>query len=137
MGRILAVDFGTKKMGLAMSDPMKITAQPFEVIEVISLKKTANRIAEIVREYQVEEVILGMPYTSTGEISRTGEDVTAFAEMLKKRINVPVKFIDERMTTMGARRVLDEAGIKRKKHKKVIDKIAATYLLEGYLKSLR
>ena len=137
MGRILAIDYGDKRMGVALSDPMKITAQPFEVIEVVSFKKAANRIVEIAREKDVELIILGMPYTSTGEEGETAKKVRDFASLLEKRTNIPIKFVDERMTTMGVTRVLKEAGVKREKRKKVVDKLAATYLLEGYLESLR
>ena len=137
MGRIMAVDFGEKRIGIALSDPMKITAQPFEVIEVVSFKKAANRIAEIVKEKEVEEIIFGMPYTSTGKEGEMAGKVRDFAELVERRVNVPIKFVDERMTTRGVARVLDEAGVKKGKKKKVIDKLAATYLLEGYLESLK
>ncbi len=137
MGRIMAVDYGERRIGIALSDPLKITAQPYDVIEVISEKKAANRIAEIVKEKEVEEVIIGLPLSSTGGDTKIGEKVKVFAELVKRRVNVPVKLVDERMTTRGAVRVLDEFGVKREKRKKIIDKLAATYLLEGYLESLR
>ncbi len=137
MGRVLAIDYGEKRMGIALSDPLKITAQPFETIEVVSLKKAANEIASLVKREDVEEIILGMPYRADGSEGDMAKRVREFAEMLEKRVRVPVKFVDERMTTRAVERMLIEGGVNREKRKKVKDKLSATYLLEGYLESLR
>ena len=137
MGRILAIDYGEKRIGLALSDPMKITAQPFSVIEVISFKKAANEIAMIVSEKDVEEIIIGMPYRSDGSEGEMAQRVREFAALLEKRVRVPLRFVDERMTTRAVERILIEGGVKRDKRKKVKDKLSATYLLEGYLESIR
>ncbi len=135
MGRILAIDYGEKRIGLALSDPMKITAQPFSVINVISFKRAANDIAKIVDERDIEEIIIGMPYKADGGEGEMALKVRDFASLLEKRVKVPIKFIDERMTTKAVDRVLIEGGIRKEKRRGIRDKLAATYLLEGYLES--
>ncbi|WP_003541932.1 Holliday junction resolvase RuvX [Desulfotomaculum nigrificans] len=134
--RVMGLDVGDKTIGVALSDPLGWTAQALEVIRRgDNLDKDLNRLAEIVQEYQVEQILVGLPKNMNGTLGPQGEKVLAFIERLKERINLPVKTWDERLSTVAAERALLEADVSRSKRKKVIDKMAAAVILQGYLDS--
>ena len=134
--RILGLDFGSKTTGVAVSDPMGWTAQGLEIIrrqEEEHLKATLKRIAEICEEYKVEKIVLGLPKNMNNTLGERGEKTLAFKEKLEARLHLPVETWDERLSTVAAENVLLEADMSRKKRKGVIDKLAATIILQNYL----
>jgi putative Holliday junction resolvase len=134
--RIIGLDYGTKTVGVAISDPLGITAQGLETItrkESNKLRKTLARIEEVIDEYGVEEIVLGFPKNMDNSIGERALDCQNFAEMLERRTGLPVVLWDERLTTVSADRVLMESGVRRENRKAVIDKIAAVFILQGYL----
>lgn len=134
--RILGLDFGTKTTGVAVSDPMGWTAQGLEIIrrqEEEHLKATLNRIAELCAEYKVEKIVLGLPKNMNNTLGERGEKTLLFKEKLEAKIKLPVEMWDERLSTVAAESVLLEADMSRKKRKNVIDKLAATIILQNYL----
>ena len=134
--RILGLDFGSKTTGVAVSDPMGWTAQGLEIIrrqEEEHLKATLNRIAQICEEYKVEKIVLGLPKNMNNTLGERGEKTLLFKEKLEARLRLPVETWDERLSTVAAENVLLEADMSRKKRKNVIDKLAATIILQNYL----
>lgn len=134
--RILGLDFGTKTTGVAVSDPMGWTAQGLEIIrrkEDEHLKATLNRIAELCIEYKVERIVLGLPKNMNNTLGERGEKTLLFKEKLEAKVKLPVEMWDERLSTVAAESVLLEADMSRKKRKNVIDKLAATIILQSYL----
>lgn len=138
--RILGLDYGTKTTGVAVSDPMGWTAQGLEIIrrqEEEHLKATINRIAELCAEYKVEKIVLGLPKNMNNTLGERGEKTLLFKEKLEARLKLPVEMWDERLSTVAAESVLLEADMSRKKRKNVIDKLAATIILQNYLDAKR
>ena len=134
--RILGLDFGTKTTGVAVSDPMGWTAQGLEIIrrqEDEHIKATLNRIAQLCEEYKVEKIVLGLPKNMNNTLGERGEKTLLFKEKLEARLRIPVETWDERLSTVAAENVLLEADVSRKKRKNVIDKLAATIILQNYL----
>lgn len=134
------MDYGSKTVGIAVSDPLGITAQGVETIcrkEENKLRRTCARIEELVQEYGVEELILGLPKHMNGEIVERAEYAIRFAEMLKRRTGLPVKLWDERLSSVSAERVLIENKVRRENRKKYMDKLAAVFILQSYLDSLQ
>ena len=139
MRRILGLDYGTKTVGVALSDELHITAQPLETItrkDANKLRKTYARIEELVKEYDVEKIVLGLPKNMNNTEGERCEKTLEFKEMLERRTSLPVTLWDERLTTVASEKVLMESGVRRENRKKVIDQIAASMILQGYLDSL-
>lgn len=137
MPRIMGLDVGDKTIGVALSDLLGWTAQGLETIRRIGIKKDLQRLEEIIKEYEVNKIVVGLPKNMNGTIGLQGEKVLEFNERLEKRFNnIEIVSWDERLTTVAAERSLIEADVSRKKRKEVIDKIAAVYILQGYLDSL-
>ncbi|QUH20621.1 Holliday junction resolvase RuvX [Alkaliphilus sp. B6464] len=137
MPRIMGLDVGDKTIGVALSDLLGWTAQGLETIRRIGIKKDLQRLEEIIKEYEVNKIVVGLPKNMNGTIGPQGEKVLEFNERLGKRFNnIEIVPWDERLTTVAAERSLIEADVSRKKRKEVIDKIAAIYILQGYLDSL-
>ncbi len=137
--RIMGLDYGTKTVGVAISDPLGFTAQGIETIdrkEENKLRKTLARIEELTKEYQVETIVLGLPKNMNNTLGERAEKTLEFKEMLERRTGLPVVMWDERLTTVEAERTLIESSVRRENRKKVIDKIAAVIILQGYLDSL-
>ena len=135
MRRILGLDYGTKTVGVALSDELHITAQPLETIT----RKDANKlrkIEELVKEYDVEKIVLGLPKNMNNTVGERGEDTLSFRDALVRRTGLEVILWDERLTTVASEKVLMESGVRRENRKKVIDQIAASMILQGYLDSL-
>ena len=136
--RIMGLDFGSKTVGVAVSDPLYITAQGVEIIrreQENKLRKTLARIEELVKEYEVEEIVLGLPKNMNNSIGERAEKTLVFKAMLERRIGLNVVMWDERLTTVAADKTMMEVGVRRENRKKYVDQIAATFILQGYLDS--
>ncbi len=137
--RILGLDFGSKTVGVAVSDPLLLTAQGLEIIRRESpkkLRRTLARIQELVKEYEVERIVLGYPKHMNNTEGERCERTLEFQEMLEKRTNLPVLLVDERLTTVMADRAMAEAGYSFAQKKEHVDKLAAVFILQTYLDSL-
>lgn len=133
MGRILALDVGKKRIGLAVSDELGLTAQGLETLERTRIREDLAKLKELAGQWTVETVLVGQPLHMSGEASRQSEYTQEFAERLKEYLGLPVVFWDERLTSMEAERVLRESGASLEKRKKAVDRLAAVLLLESYL----
>ncbi|RBW70451.1 Holliday junction resolvase RuvX [Bacillus taeanensis] len=134
--RILGLDVGSKTIGVAVSDEMGWTAQGIETIKrTARLEDEENRLKELVEQYNVDKFVVGLPKNMNGSIGPSGEACQAFAAHLEEVFELPVVLWDERLTTVAAERMLISADVSRKKRKKVIDKMAAVMILQGYLDS--
>lgn len=137
--RIIGLDYGSKTVGVAISDPLGLTAQGMETIwrkQENKLRQTLSRIEEIVTEYQVERIVVGYPKNMNNTIGERAEKALEFKEMLERRTGLPVVMWDERLTTVEANRTLMEAGVRRENRKEHLDELAAIFILQGYLDSL-
>ena len=138
--RIMGLDFGSKTVGVAVSDPLLLTAQGVEIIrrkEENKLRRTYARIEELIVEYEVEELVLGLPKHMNGTEGIRVELTMEFKEKLERRTGLPVVMWDERLTTVAADRTMMEAGIRREHRKDYVDMLAAAYILQGYLDKRR
>ena len=138
--RILGLDFGSKTVGVAVSDGLLLTAQGVETIErkdENKLRKTCARIGELIAEYEITEIVLGLPKNMNNTEGERVEKTKAFGEMLERRTGLPVHYWDERLTTVAAEQILMESGVRRENRKAVIDKVAAGLILQGYLDCLK
>ncbi|WP_033828336.1 Holliday junction resolvase RuvX [Bacillus andreraoultii] len=135
--RILGLDVGSKTIGVAVSDEFGWTAQGLKTIQIKEEEQQSGlpELEEIINEYNIEKIIVGLPKNMNGTIGPRGEISLQFAEVLKNKFHIPVELWDERLTTMAAERVLLSADVSRKKRKRVIDKMAASLILQGYLDS--
>ena len=134
--RIMALDVGDKRIGVALSDPLKITAQGLTTFERTILKEDVEGIWQLIREHDVTELVVGLPKNMDGSQGYKVDDVKFFVDQLLKKGDIAVHWVDERLTTVSAERTLLEADVSRKKRKKVIDKMAATIILQSYLERL-
>ena len=137
--RIMGLDYGSKTVGVAMSDPLGITAQAVETIwrkDENKLRKTCARIEELISEYEVERIVLGLPKHMNNDLGERAQKALAFGEMVKRRTGLEVVMWDERLTTVEAERTLIENNVRRENRKQSIDKIAAVFILQGYLDSI-
>src|SRR6266513_4359930 len=134
--RILAIDHGTKRMGIAVSDEMKMIAQPLEYIAAEPFANFLARLKTIVREKEVELIIVGMPRNMDGSYGPAALKVQEFVAVLKDAVAVPIKTWDERLTSAQANRFLISANVRRAKRKEKVDQTAAAILLQSYLDSL-
>ncbi|GAB6087913.1 Holliday junction resolvase RuvX [Alkaliphilus crotonatoxidans] len=137
MPRTLGLDVGDKTIGVAASDLMGWTAQGIETIRRVGIKKDLQRLEEIIKQYEINKIVVGLPKNMNGTIGPQGEKVLEFIERLKRRFQIEVIQWDERLSTVSAERALIQADVSRKKRKEVIDKMAAVYILQGYLDSQR
>lgn len=136
--RIMGLDFGSRTVGVAVSDALLITAQGVETISRKSpgkLRQTLARVQELAEEYQVDKIVLGFPKNMNNTEGERCEKTLEFKEMLERRCGLEVILWDERLTTVAADRVLIEGGVRREDRKKYVDKIAAVFILQGYLDS--
>ena len=137
--RILGLDYGSKTVGVAVSDLLGMTAQPVETVtrkEENKLRKTCARIEELIKEYGVTKIVLGLPKHMNDEIGERAEKAIAFGEMLHRRTGLEIIMWDERLTTVEAEQTLIECNIRREDRKKYIDQVAAVFILQGYLDSV-
>lgn len=137
--RILGLDYGSKTVGVAVSDPLGLTAQSVETIwrkQENKLRQTLARIEELAAEYQAEKIVLGLPKNMNNTIGERAEKTLEFREMLERRTGLSVVMWDERLTTVEAERTLMEASVRRENRKQYLDQLAAVFILQGYLDSL-
>lgn len=137
--RVMGLDYGSKTVGVAISDALKITAQGIETIErkeENKLRKTLARIEELAKEYEVESIVLGLPKNMNNTMGERAEKTLEFKAMLERRTGLPIVLWDERLTTVEAERTLIESKVRREERKRYIDKIAAVFILQGYLDSI-
>ena len=138
--RILGLDFGSRTVGVAVSDGLLLTAQGVETIErkdENKLRKTCARVEELVKEYEVSTIVLGLPKNMNNTEGDRVEKTKEFGTMLERRTGLPVVYWDERLTSVAAEQILMESGVRRENRKAVIDKVAAGLILQGYLDWLR
>ena len=138
--RIMGLDFGSKTVGVAVSDSLLITAQGLEIIqrkEENKLRRTLARIEELIEEYEVEEIVLGLPLNMNATEGVRVELTREFQEKLERRTGLPVILWDERLTTVAADKIMMVRGVRRERRKDYVDKIAAALILQGYLDSRR
>ncbi len=133
MQRILGLDFGEKRIGVAVSDALNIIAQSVGTIERKGIKNDLKKIKDLVREYDAARLIVGLPLNMDGTEGKSANRAVDFVNELKKEINIRVEMVDERLTTAQGERIFLEADLSRKKRKKNIDKIAAQLILQNYL----
>ncbi|OGW15770.1 MAG: Holliday junction DNA helicase RuvA [Nitrospirae bacterium GWA2_42_11] len=131
--RILALDVGDKRIGVAVSDELEIAAHGLKTIDRSDPARDIRQIIGIVKEYEVEEIIVGMPVMMDGSMGIQGEKVSQFVEGLRTEVKIPIRFMDERLSTKMVEKALIEADMSRSKRKKVIDKLAAVVILQDYL----
>lgn len=134
--RVMGLDYGTVTVGVAISDQLKITAQGIETIrrkEENKLRRTLARIHELVVEYEVDTIVIGLPKNMNNTVGERATKSTEFAEMVRKRTGIDVVMWDERLTTVTAHNAMLEADISRKKRYDVVDKVAAVIILQNYL----
>lgn len=134
--RILAVDYGVKRIGLALSDALGITAQEFDTINVLKKDEHFLRIKEIVEKEKVKKILVGMPLNMNGSKGERAREVEKFIEKLKRYLNIPIITRDERLTSVEAKKIMISLGQKTGKNKEKIDRLAAVLLLETYLGSI-
>jgi len=135
--RTMGLDIGTRTIGVAISDELGIAAHGLKTIRRKSMEEDLKEIATIIRELEIDKIVVGLPKNMDGTLGRQAEIVLKWIEALKDKILVPVETWDERLSTVGASKVLLEADLSRRKRKKVIDKLAAVLILQGYLEQRR
>ena len=138
--RKMGLDFGSKTVGVAVSDPLQITAQGVEIVRRKTenkLRQTLARIEELIVEYEVDELVLGFPKNMNDTLGERAEKTQEFKDMLERRTGLSVQLWDERLTTVAADKAMIEAGIRREERKEHVDRIAAVFIFEGYLDYLK
>lgn len=134
--RILGLDVGDRTIGVAVSDPLGFTAQGITTIHRKSVEDDICELKKICKEYDVELIISGLPKNMNGTVGEQGEKVIQFCNELKSELGISIRMWDERLTTVAAHKAMLEANLSRAKRKKIVDKMAATYILQGYLDSI-
>ncbi|GAA0734561.1 Holliday junction resolvase RuvX [Clostridium oceanicum] len=134
--RILGLDIGDRTIGVAISDPLGFTAQGITTIRRKKEEIDLDELKKICDKYGVDTIVSGLPKNMNGTLGPQSQKVIDFCEKIKEHINIPIKMWDERLTTVAATKAMLEADLSRSKRKKIVDKIAATYILQGYLDSI-
>ncbi|MCS7198457.1 MAG: Holliday junction resolvase RuvX [Candidatus Bipolaricaulota bacterium] len=133
MGRILGIDFGEKRLGLALSDESHTLASPLAVYERTDCERDLQFLRDLVAQYRITEIVLGLPVNMDGSLGPKAEQALEFKRLLEEHLKLPVSTFDERLTTVEAERVLLQANLSRKKRKAKRDTLAAVLILQGYL----
>jgi putative Holliday junction resolvase len=131
--RILGIDYGEKRVGLAISSPVVSIAQGLPTIERVDGRDYLEELADIIKEKEVDEIVVGLPKNMNGSIGEKAEEVLGFVETLKSKFNLPVHTVDERLTTVRAHKAMTGAKMSKKGKKKRVDMIAAQFILQAYL----
>jgi len=137
MMRVQGLDVGEKTIGVAVSDPLGITAQGLQVIRRSALEQDLQQLAKLVESYSVEQIVVGMPRRTDGSYGPEAAKVEQFAKALQEAVSVPIRFWDERFSTVTAQRILLEGDVSRAKRRQVVDKVAASVILQAYLDQQR
>ncbi len=135
--RILGIDYGEKRIGIAISDPLGITAQGLPTIEYTNIQEVFQKISNIVLEKEAGEVVVGLPKHMNNSFGEKAKAVQTFVDLLKKHVNIPITTIDERLSTVRAHRAMLEGNLSRKKRKDRVDMIAAQLILQDYLDKIK
>ena len=135
--RILGLDIGSKRIGVAVSDELGLTAQGLDTVLCTNPEADVRRLSDIAKQYEVEEIVVGMPYNMNGTAGPQVEKVRRFVNRLEGTVDVPVREWDERLSTVAAERTLLEADLSRSKRRRLMDKVAAVIILQGYLDKKR
>src|SRR5215469_13004085 len=133
VGRVLGLDVGRRRIGLAISDPLGITAQGLSTLERRNRRLDLEELRQLLEKYQVEEIVVGNPLRMSGQSGPQAEKMASFADQLRRTFSIPVHLWDERLTTAEAHRLLDETEIRDSRRKEVIDKMAAVLILQSFL----
>jgi len=134
-GRILAIDYGSRRMGLAVTDPLGITAQGIETLQRKNKRADFGRLERTIREYEVKEIVLGNPLRMSGQEGTQSQKVAEFAEELRRRFEIPVHLWDERLTSSEANRLLRDAEVSLQRRTQAVDRMAATLILQSFLQA--
>ncbi|HLJ89327.1 MAG TPA: Holliday junction resolvase RuvX [Candidatus Angelobacter sp.] len=135
LGRILAIDHGTRRMGLAVSDPLGITAQGIDTLQRKTKRADLAYLGKIIRQYDVREIVLGNPLRMSGEEGTQSRKVAEFAEELRVKFSLPVHLWDERLTSAEANRLLRETELSIQKRAQAVDRMAAVLILQSFMQS--
>ncbi|MCL2497187.1 MAG: Holliday junction resolvase RuvX [Symbiobacteriaceae bacterium] len=135
MERIMGLDVGSKTVGIAISDPLNLTAQGHSVLRWRSYAECLDQLAWLIQQFQITTIVVGLPKNMNNTIGSQGMAAQKFAERLRRRTDLPVILWDERLTTQAAQKLLQEQGLDSRKQRGVVDMVAATFILEGYLAS--
>ena len=135
VGRILAIDYGARRMGLAVSDPLGITAQGLPTIRRTNKRTDLQKLADVIRQYEVAEIVVGHPLHMSGAAGAQAQKVEALAEELRRRFHLPVHLWDERLTSAEANRVLRETDMSIRRRGEVVDQLAAVLILQAFLEN--
>lgn len=136
-GRVLALDVGGRRIGVALSDTRRLLATPLTTLRAEPRLRALAELVKLARDYEVTDVVVGLPLTLNGEVGPQAKLVQAFAEQLKAQINVPVHLFDERLTTVAAERMMVELGLRPEQRKARIDEVAASIILQDFLEANR
>ncbi len=131
--RILGIDYGEKRIGLAISDPLGLTAQGLPTIERVNAEDYLQKLADVIKEKGVGRIIVGLPKSMNNTIGKKAEEVLEFVEVLKSNLNLPVITVDERLTTVRAYKVMSDTKMSLRKKQKKVDMISAQFILQSYL----
>lgn len=134
-GRVLGLDVGSRRIGIAVSDPLGITAQGLETLQRKNKRQDFERLGQIVRQYEVKEIVVGLPLRMSGAEGTQAEKMQDFAQELRKRFKLPVHLWDERLTSAEANRLLRETDLSIEKRGKAVDRMAAVLILQGWMES--
>lgn len=135
--RVLGLDVGDRRIGIALSDSLGFTAQPLAVLNRRAATADAEAVCALVERHQAEQVVIGLPLTMAGARGPQAKKVEAFADTLRRRLSVPIRLVDERLTTVQGERALKEAGATRRRRKQLIDQVAAQLILQQFLDTQR
>ncbi len=135
-GRILGIDWGEKSIGLAISDPLGITAQALDTVRYSSPRKSIEEVARTIRPFKIKRVVIGLPLRLNGSSGTQAQRVREWGKKLSRTLDLPVVFQDERLTSQEAERVLLQANLRRKRRRELTDRLAAQIILQSYLNQL-
>jgi putative holliday junction resolvase len=135
LGRILGLDVGSRRIGIAVSDPLGITAQGLETLQRRNKRHDLEHLARVIREYEVKEIVVGLPLRMSGAEGTQADKMQLFAEELRKRFRLPVHLWDERLTSAEANRLLRETDLSIEKRGKAVDRMAAILILQGWMEN--
>jgi putative Holliday junction resolvase len=135
--RFLGLDIGTKRIGIALSDELGMIAQGLPTVLSTTPKNDIQKVLEIAGQYNVEKIVVGLPKNMDGTLGKSAEQVLTFIEAMKKKTTIPIDVWDERLSTVAVNRTLISADVSRRRRKDVVDKLAAVYILQGFLDSQR
>jgi len=134
--KILGIDYGEKRIGLALSDPSNMVARSLKVLKRNGTRRWLGEMKEIIEQNKIEKIVIGLPRNMNGSMGEKGKEVLAFVKVLEKVVNVPIVTWDERLTTVSAEKVLLQAELSRKKRRDILDKLSACIILQNYLDSI-